>query len=57
VIFSAFQRQDADTGVTSFTLGNWADSLPGAHLKVLQHSIQLAAVTAIVSAVLGLALA
>jgi putative spermidine/putrescine transport system permease protein len=57
VVFSAFRRQDADTGVTSFTLGNWADSLQGAYLKALQHSIQLAAVTAVVSAVLGLALA
>jgi putative spermidine/putrescine transport system permease protein len=57
VLFSAFRRVDPDTGVHSFTLQNWSDSLHGAYLKGLENSIQLAAVTAVISAVLGLVLA
>ncbi len=57
VLFSAFRRTDPTTQVTGFSLQNWSDSLHGAYLQGLENSIQLAAVTAVISAVAGLVLA
>lgn len=57
VLLTAFQRADPTTGVTAFSLQNWVDSLTGIYRTGLLNSLQLALVTAVVSAVAGLLIA
>jgi len=57
IVVEAFRHTDAETQVTTFTIANVADTLHGAYLTSLFHSIQLSLVTSVVSAILGLALA
>ncbi len=57
IITEAFRHTDAETQVTTFTLNNLTDTLHGAYLTSLAHSIQLSLVTSVLSAALGLVLA
>ncbi|UQX88589.1 ABC transporter permease subunit [Jatrophihabitans telluris] len=57
IAFNAFRRKDPASGMTSFSLQNIDDSLHGVYRAALVHSIQLAAVTAFASTILGLLLA
>jgi len=57
IITEAFRHTDVETQVTTFTVKNLTDSLHGAYLTSLVHSIELSLVTSVLSAVLGLMLA
>lgn len=53
----AFTVKDPATGATSYTTANLTASLKGAYLTALLGSVKLSAVSAVISAVLGLLLA
>lgn len=57
VLFSAFRRTDPDTNVTSFTGANVTDAVHGVYLKGIEHSLELALVSGVVGALVGLLLA
>lgn len=57
IIIEAFRHTDSETQVTTFTLNNLTDTLHGAYLTSLLHSIELSLVTSVLSAGLGLTLA
>ncbi|MBN9620739.1 MAG: ABC transporter permease subunit, partial [Actinobacteria bacterium] len=56
LLWSAFRGVDA-SGATTFTTHSIGQSLQGVYLTALEHSIELSAITAVVSAALGLVLA
>jgi putative spermidine/putrescine transport system permease protein len=57
VLFSAFRKTDADTGVTSFTGSNVSSALQGVYFTGIKNSLTLALITGVVGALVGLVLA
>jgi putative spermidine/putrescine transport system permease protein len=57
VLFAAFRRTDPNTGATSFTGANVSAAVHGVYLTGVKNSIELALVTGVVGALIGLLLA
>ena len=57
VLFAAFRRTDPNSGVTSFTGSNVSAAVHGVYLTGVKNSIELALVTGVVGALIGLLLA
>jgi putative spermidine/putrescine transport system permease protein len=57
LLWGAFRQTDPQTKVSTFTGANWRASLRGPYLAALEHSLKLALITSLASAVLGLVLA